>query len=100
MIQFTDHMKFKKNEDKSVDASVLHRRGDKIIMGGRGGRELGRRGGREEEKWGRIRCGRRWGKCTECEEIEQRCVAIGDGELGVATRKSQMPEKQEVPRIQ
>jgi hypothetical protein len=32
------------------------------------------------------------------QEIEQRCVAIGDGELGVATRKSQMLEKQEPPR--
>ena len=32
------------------------------------------------------------------QEIEQRCVAMGDGELGVATRKSQMPRKQEPPR--
>jgi hypothetical protein len=31
----------------------------------------------------------------EGQEIEQRCVAMGDGELGVATRKSQMPGKQE-----
>jgi hypothetical protein len=34
MIQFTDHMKVKK-EDQSVDAPVLLRRGNKIIMGGR-----------------------------------------------------------------
>ena len=50
MIQLTDHMKFKKKEDQSVDASVLLRRGNKIIMGGRGregtGRERGG-GGRE-----------------------------------------------------
>jgi hypothetical protein len=39
-----------------------------------------------------------WRRCTESQEIEQRCVAIGDGELGVATRKSQMPGKQEPPR--
>jgi hypothetical protein len=32
------------------------------------------------------------------QEIEQRCIAMGDGELGVATRKSQMPGKQEPPR--
>jgi hypothetical protein len=32
-----------------------------------------------------------------CQEIEQRCVAMGDGELGVATRKSQMLGKQEDP---
>ena len=29
-IQFTDHMKLKKKEDQSVDASVLLRRGNKI----------------------------------------------------------------------
>ena len=33
-IQFTDHMKLKKNEDQNVDASVLLRRGDKILNGG------------------------------------------------------------------
>jgi len=31
---------------------------------------------------------------------EQRCVARGNGELGVATRKSQKPGKQEAPRTQ
>jgi hypothetical protein len=36
MIQPTDHMKLKKMEDQSVDASVLPRRGNKIITGGRG----------------------------------------------------------------
>ena len=39
-------------------------------------------------------------RCTEGQEIEQRCVAMGDGELGVATRKSQTPGKQETPRTQ
>ena len=33
-IQFTDYMKPKKKEDKSVDTSVLLRRGNKIPMGG------------------------------------------------------------------
>jgi hypothetical protein len=33
-IQFTDHMKFKKKEDQSVDASVILRRGNKILTGG------------------------------------------------------------------
>ena len=33
-IQFTDHMKLKKKEDQSVDASVLLRRGNKILTGG------------------------------------------------------------------
>ena len=33
-------------------------------------------------------------------EIEQRCRAVGDGELGVAIRKPQLPGKQEAPEIQ
>jgi hypothetical protein len=31
---FTDHMKLKKKEDQSVDASVLLRRGNTISTGG------------------------------------------------------------------
>jgi hypothetical protein len=34
MIQFTEHVKLKKKEDQSVDASVLLRRGNKILIGG------------------------------------------------------------------
>jgi hypothetical protein len=49
---------------------------------------------------GRIRYGRRLGWSTEGQEIEQRCVAMGNGELGVATRKLQIPRKQETPRTQ
>ena len=33
-IKFTDQMKFKKEEDQSLDASVLLRRGNKMLMGG------------------------------------------------------------------
>ena len=33
-IQFTDHMKLKKKEDKSVDVLALLRRGNKIPIGG------------------------------------------------------------------
>jgi len=33
-IQFTDHIKVKKKKDKCVDASVLLRRGNKILTGG------------------------------------------------------------------
>ena len=54
--------------------------------------------GREEgegEKRGRIRYTRR---CTEGQKIELKCVAMRDGELGVATKKSQIPRKQEPPR--
>jgi hypothetical protein len=35
-IQLTDHVKLKKKEDQSVDASVLLRKGNKIITRGRG----------------------------------------------------------------
>jgi hypothetical protein len=39
-------------------------------------------------------------RSSEGQGIEWNCVAVGDGELGVASRKSQMPGKQEVPRSQ
>ena len=35
MIQLINHMKFKKKDKQSVDASVILRMGNKIIMGGR-----------------------------------------------------------------
>jgi hypothetical protein len=92
MIQPTDHLKLKK-EDQSVDASILLRRGNKIIIeNNHGGGELG---GREEKKkgGGRIRYGEGQERSTGCQETEEKYVAVGDGELGVATRKSQMPEK-------
>jgi hypothetical protein len=53
-------MKLKK-EDKSVDASVLFGRGDKILTGSRGWEGLGRKRGVGEVKGGMIRYGRRWG---------------------------------------
>jgi hypothetical protein len=34
------------------------------------------------------------------QEIEQRCVAMGDGKLGVVTNKFQVPGKLEVLRTQ
>ena len=48
MIPLRDHMKPKKKEIQSVDVSVLLRRGNKIIMGGRGWEGLGKRGGGKE----------------------------------------------------
>jgi hypothetical protein len=41
-LQLTDHMKLNKKEDQSVDASILLRRGNKIITGGRGRKGPGR----------------------------------------------------------
>jgi hypothetical protein len=52
---------------------------------------------RSGRKRDRIRCGRRWRRCAEDQEIEQRCVTMEDGELEVATRKSQRPGKQGPP---
>jgi hypothetical protein len=49
--------------------------------------------------WARIRYGKKR-RFTEGQEIEQRYVVEGDGELGVDTRKSEMPGKQKVPRTQ
>jgi hypothetical protein len=47
-------MELKKKEDQNVDVSILHRRGKKIITGGRGrekpGRESGEEGDRERDR--------------------------------------------------
>ena len=40
-IQVTDHMKLKRKEDQSVDAPVLLRRGNKILMGENMGTKCG-----------------------------------------------------------
>jgi hypothetical protein len=61
-----------------------------------GGRDLGGREEGEGNKRGRIKYGRRWRRCTEGQEIEQRCIAIGDGEL-VVSRKYQMPKSKSLP---
>lgn len=70
----------KEKEEQSVDASVLLRRGNKIITGGRERDGLGRErgGGRKKEGSG---VGRTRGRSTVGQEIEQRCVGVGDGEL-------------------
>ena len=87
-------MKLKK-ENQRVDASVLLRRGNKIIKGSRGWETLRKKSRRG--KRGRTRYGRRQRRCTEGQEIEQRCVAMGDGELEVVTTKSQMQEIKILP---
>jgi hypothetical protein len=79
MIQLTNH---KRKEDQRVDASVLLRRQNKIIKGNRGWKGLGRKIGGGGEKEGKNQVWRRWRRCTEGQEIEQRCVAMGDEELG------------------
>jgi hypothetical protein len=81
-------MQLKTKEDQSVDASILHRTGNKIITGARGreGPEMERRGGGKKKKKRRAGIGR--DRSTENQEIEWKHVAEWDGELEVATRKS------------
>ena len=55
-------------------------------MGGTGEEERKSRG----KRGGRIGYRRRWGRCTEGQEIEQRCVAVGDRELEVARSRCQV----------
>lgn len=53
-------------------------------------------GGREEgkgKKEGNNQVWERWKRYTEDQETEHMCVAMGYGELGVATRKTQVPGK-------
>ena len=67
-IQLTDHMKLKKKEDQSMDASVLLRRGNKLITGCRGWKELWRKrkkGRKKGWKKGKNQVGGRWRICTE-----------------------------------
>jgi hypothetical protein len=60
MIHLTDHMKLKKKEDQSVDASVLIG-SNKIFIGNGGWKGLGRKKGGGGKNGGRIRYGRRLG---------------------------------------
>jgi hypothetical protein len=59
-----------------VDDSVLLRRGNKVITGGRGKEGLGRGRGVGEKCGGRIRCGSRLRRSTDVQEIERRCVEL------------------------
>jgi hypothetical protein len=80
-----------------LDAPILCKSGNKIITEGRGREGPGRERGGGGNKGGKIRFGKRQERSTEGQEIEQRCVAVGDGELGVATIKSQ---KRDITRTQ
>jgi len=93
-MQITDHMKprTKKRSHQSVDATVLFRRGKRIISVSRG---RGKAGGKKGQfKYGRD------GHKYEGKGFETRCLAVGEWELMVATRRYQIPGKQEVPSTQ
>jgi hypothetical protein len=55
MIQLTNNMELKKKEDQSVDASILHKRRNKIITRGRGRTAPGRERKEGGKRGGRIR---------------------------------------------
>ena len=59
---------------------------------------LGRKKGVGGEKEGKNQVWEEMQEIYRTSKIEQRCVAIVNGELGVASRKSQVPGKQEPPR--
>jgi hypothetical protein len=63
-------------------------------MGVRGREELGCEKAQRQKKGPKVRCGRSEGECTEGQEFEQKCVALGDGELGIATRNPWMTGNQ------
>ena len=88
-IQLTDHMKFKKKEDQSVNASILLRKGNKIITGGRGMKGSGRKRGGWGRSGGRIRYRKRWERNTDGQKIEQKPVAVGNWEVGLETARLQ-----------
>ena len=47
----------------------------------------------------KIRGGKRLGRTAEGQEIEKRCVEVGDRKLVIDNRKPQIPGKQEVPKV-
>ena len=55
--------------------------------------------GEEKNEVG-FRYRRRWDEAQRGQKFKSRCVAVWEGGLGIATRKSQMLRTQEVPRTQ
>lgn len=98
-------VRYKAQEERrpNVYASVLLRRGTKYSQEVEGGKDLGgreerevERGGGQDQLWEETGGGR----STKGQKFEWRFVAVGDGELRIATRKSQMSGKQEAPMTQ
>ena len=74
--------------------------GEKLLREVKGGTEgQGRGGGERNGVKGVSAVGGDRGE-VQSQKIEWRCVALQGVELTVATRKSQMPGKQEFPRTQ
>ena len=86
-------MKLSRKEGQSVNALILLRRGNKIIIGGRGREGLGGRG-EEEGKGVRFRYEKRQERSPEGQENWEGGTGAGN------TRKSQTPGMREAPRTQ
>lgn len=69
-IQLKDHIKFNRKEGQSVNATNPLRMRNKIIAGGRGLENLGRRGVREEKRRCRTRHGNGHERNLEDQENE------------------------------
>jgi hypothetical protein len=69
-----------KAQEEGVDASVLLRRENKIIMGDRR-REAPERERKSEVKSGERQAWKKMARSTEGQEIEWRYITVGDGEL-------------------
>jgi len=79
-----------------VHVSLLHE-GEKIIMGGKR-KEGPEREAKGEGKWWQDQVGEE--RKNKHRVSGAWYVAVGDGELGLATRKSQIPGKQKAPTTQ
>jgi hypothetical protein len=75
-------MKLKRKDKQRVDASILLRRGNKIIKGSREWERLSRKrtGGREGNR-GREGKNQVWEEIKEMYRGSGNCIAMGDGEL-------------------
>ena len=70
MIQPTDHMELRRKEDQDVDASVLHRGWNRMILGAWREGEPGRESGIGVKKGDRIRYWRGLERGTKGQEIK------------------------------
>jgi hypothetical protein len=89
-------MKLNRKENQRVIAAVLHRRGNKQSREEEGRRCLGGIGEDRGKREAESGMGGDGGD-VQGQKIEHRCVAMRDGELGVATRKSRYQESKSLP---
>ena len=82
-----------------MDATVLLRQGKKMILGSRGKERSGRERGGGGKKGTSSDMGENGEEVQRVRNLKRR-VPVGEGQLGKATRKSQMPGTQEVLRNQ